>query len=298
MNLDTASAARGRWASILPALGIDPKYLVHKHGPCPACGGEDRFRFDDKLNGSHYCGQCGHGDGFDLLCKVHSWGFNRAAAEVDRVLGNCPITTERRPERSQADKSRYLRKIWGESLRVAPDDPVWRYLLRRCGDPSAVLDDLRYHPALHHPDGGNYPAMLAGMGFDAATKKFSGIHRTYLSKDGQKAQVNPVRATLGEVGPVRLGPLCEELGIAESIETAICAGKKFHEVVWSAGCAHGVETWVPPSEVKFARVFADNDANFRGQNAAFSLASRLYKIGIPCEVHIPPVVGTDWADLP
>ena len=40
--------ARGRWPGILTALGVPAKALRNRHGPCPVCGGKDRFRFDDK----------------------------------------------------------------------------------------------------------------------------------------------------------------------------------------------------------------------------------------------------------
>ena len=45
---DIKAAARYRWQEIHTAIGIDPKFLRNKHQPCPACGGEDRFRYDDK----------------------------------------------------------------------------------------------------------------------------------------------------------------------------------------------------------------------------------------------------------
>ncbi len=49
--------ARGRWAEILPALGIGAEFLSDKHGPCSGCGGKDRFRFDDKGGrGTFICG--------------------------------------------------------------------------------------------------------------------------------------------------------------------------------------------------------------------------------------------------
>ena len=45
-------AAQGHWPSILGALaGITNDQLTNKHQPCPLCGGEDRYRFDDQ-NGS------------------------------------------------------------------------------------------------------------------------------------------------------------------------------------------------------------------------------------------------------
>jgi len=40
------------------------------HGPCPACGGEDRFRVNPeyKKNGYYNCRQCGkHGDNIQFL---------------------------------------------------------------------------------------------------------------------------------------------------------------------------------------------------------------------------------------
>ena len=40
--------AIGMWPQILPALGVGRGFLENKHGPCPLCGGKDRYRFDDK----------------------------------------------------------------------------------------------------------------------------------------------------------------------------------------------------------------------------------------------------------
>ena len=41
-------AAHGRWPGVLTAFGIPAGMLVNRHGPCPLCGGTDRFRFDDR----------------------------------------------------------------------------------------------------------------------------------------------------------------------------------------------------------------------------------------------------------
>ena len=48
----------GQWNYILPALGVSAEALTNKHKPCPACGGKDRFRYDDKQGrGTFVCGQ-------------------------------------------------------------------------------------------------------------------------------------------------------------------------------------------------------------------------------------------------
>ncbi|NDF83425.1 MAG: hypothetical protein EB130_09770, partial [Actinobacteria bacterium] len=53
--------AIGHWPSILGALaGLSSDQLTDKHQPCPLCGGEDRYRFDDQDgSGSWFCNQCG-----------------------------------------------------------------------------------------------------------------------------------------------------------------------------------------------------------------------------------------------
>ncbi|MGH1410980.1 MAG: DUF927 domain-containing protein [Aeromonas sp.] len=75
------AAACGHWPELLAAVGIDTPYRG-KHGPCPACGGKDRFRLDDKAGrGTWFCNLCGAGDGLDLVCRVLST-TPKAAAEL------------------------------------------------------------------------------------------------------------------------------------------------------------------------------------------------------------------------
>ena len=64
--------AKGLWKTILENHGIRSEYLANKHGPCPGCGGKDRFRFDDlEGDGTWICSQGGSGEvaggGFRLL---------------------------------------------------------------------------------------------------------------------------------------------------------------------------------------------------------------------------------------
>ena len=85
---DVKQRARHQWPAILAGLGIDPAYLRNRHGPCPTCGGKDRFRFDDKEgDGSYYCNGCGAGDGFAMLERVHGWSAQEALQAVARWLG-------------------------------------------------------------------------------------------------------------------------------------------------------------------------------------------------------------------
>ena len=92
---DTIAAATGQWFEVLARLGIDVP-LHKRHGPCPSCGGEDRFRFDDKQGrGTWLCSQCppnsksttAAGDGLDLVCRVTGKNAKEATELVAGALG-------------------------------------------------------------------------------------------------------------------------------------------------------------------------------------------------------------------
>lgn len=87
-------AAAGRWPSVLACLNIDVPDSPLRHAACPACGGTNRFRFDDKGRGEHICNQCGAGDGIDLIKKVNDCDTTKAAQLVAEVLGIDYRTTQ------------------------------------------------------------------------------------------------------------------------------------------------------------------------------------------------------------
>ena len=84
---ETTSAAADRWPMVLSQLGIDVPRSPRQHAPCPACGGKDRFRFDDNGRGSFICNQCGAGDGLDLIKRVNNCDTTEAAHLAADVLG-------------------------------------------------------------------------------------------------------------------------------------------------------------------------------------------------------------------
>lgn len=109
-RLSTSVLAKGRWPRILRALGVPPKALSGRHGPCLFCGGKDRARFTDyKETGSYFCNQCGNYPGFQLLMKLHGWTFKQAADEIDKLLvGSAYVSTSHR-EAFAADEVRVPR---------------------------------------------------------------------------------------------------------------------------------------------------------------------------------------------
>lgn len=84
---DVAAAATGRWPELLATLGIDT-LRRGKHGPCPICGGKDRFKLDDKAGrGTWFCNQCRAGDGLDLVRKVTGKPLKEVADLIAPLVG-------------------------------------------------------------------------------------------------------------------------------------------------------------------------------------------------------------------
>jgi phage/plasmid primase-like uncharacterized protein len=89
---EVREAARDRWPEILPACGMEPRYLAGEPGPCPHCGGMDGFRFDpDSARGQFTCtradGTVPKGDGFDLLWHAQGWSFGHALRVIAPMVG-------------------------------------------------------------------------------------------------------------------------------------------------------------------------------------------------------------------
>jgi putative DNA primase/helicase len=304
---DVAERARGRWPSILPMLGVSPKHLTGKHGPCPSCGGKDRFRFDNKDGrGSWICAFCGAGDGLGLAMLVTGLSFHDVARRIEAVVGSARVDVVK-PEDSakrQREARELANSLWLGASSVRYGDSVSRWLAHRVGQAYAP-PCLRYHPALpyRHDNGqnSNHPAMLA-LVIGPAGKPAS-LHRTYLTEEGRKAEVDKPRKLLPGLevprgSAVRLWELeTAVLGIAEGIETAFSACKLFSVPVWAALCARGLETWQPPEGVRKVLVFPDNDTSGVGQAAAAKLAKRLTGAGLEVSVHIPSKLGQDWNDV-
>ena len=292
--------AIGRWRDLLPAIGIHEQFLSRKHGPCPMCGGTDRFRWDDKAgSGSFYCNQCGAGSGVDLVMKFKGMSFIEAKRLIEEHL---PATVVELPKAKRTANIDKLENVWRSASALTGSDPASWYLSRR-GLSHVGVSSLRFMPKFpyYHDDKTKteHPAMLAlFVGPDRAKHT---IQYTYLDTNGRKAEVPKPRklapAQIPHGGAVRLATSAETMGIAEGVETALAASKMFDIPVWSALSAGGLIKWQPPGTARHIIVFGDNDANATGQAAAWSLAHRLMVEGLRAEVRIPDDPGTDWNDV-
>lgn len=311
-------AAAGRWPFILAELGIDDSHLRNRHGPCPACGGKDRFRFDDREGrGTWYCNQCGAGDGLRLLQLANGWRFHealRAAAKVIGLeVGSPPSITSSRPvvapSRACAPAHSVVPARVRELLRTSttPDlvPDAEAYLRSRHLWPLPVGCPLRAHvgvdyfrpgPGQSVQNIGRFAALVARV-VDVEGETAS-AHLTYL-REGAKARVEAPRKLLSSVAgcrgaAVRLMPIDGSvLGIAEGIETALAASRLHGGLpVWCALNAQLLTKFVPPPEIHRVVIFADADV--AGLRAAWTLRDELEG---RCAVELRAPRAGDWWDV-
>ncbi|MBX9721915.1 MAG: toprim domain-containing protein [Candidatus Obscuribacterales bacterium] len=313
------SYSRGQAKSILERLGINGELLSGKHGPCPNCGGTDRFRFDDKDGeGTFYCNKCGAGDLFKLLQLCKQWTFPEALNAVAELFGygnesNLPISTKHvalvppasTPE-PDPSKQRKLEEVWSESIEVKEGDPVWLYHRKRGLCIREIPDDIRFHTSLpFYGDGkyvGNYPAMVAKVSNPDGS--IATLHRTYLTPDGQKAFGPKSRKLMSPAMPgalrgsaIRLFPVADTLGIAEGIETAIACTLATGIPTWAAISSTLLPQVMPPRTVHRIIIFADRDESGAGQKAGKLAAERFVKEGFKVKLIPAPNEGEDWLDV-
>lgn len=258
-RIDEAKALPvGEIADRLCIAGLKPAGR-ERVGPCPVCGGSDRFSIAPD-RGVFNCRQCGGGDGIRLVELVLGKAFLEAVTWLvgDRPADLDPAEAARRrakAQKAEAERAAVAEKKRAEAIAAAraiwracepPEDtPVRAYLERRGLTRERmprIPGALRYHPALRftHMIDGEWrtihegPAMVAGVA--DVTGKFIGAHRTWidLATDNGKAAIAhagealPSKKMLGSKkgGAIRFSPAQDArrtLIMGEGIETTLSA---------------------------------------------------------------------------
>src|SRR5690606_3857148 len=250
-------ALQGRWDQVLPGLIPEIADAVERghtqHITCPFHGGVNDFRVyqDFAETGAAIC-SCGRwSDGWELLMHARRCSFFEAKKLLIEALGgrfdvaNLPVRyVEAKDPEAIARKDTFNKKViqetWQQSMPLTVEEafPVRRWFFKRqLGQVKGPLKCVRFHPSLEYFEkeaksgkttvAHQGPAMIAML--TDINGRTCGLHRTWLTDEGEKAAVeSPRRLTSAvsthpiscsaikfdqEVGPV--------LSVGEGIESSL-----------------------------------------------------------------------------
>ncbi|GJD52697.1 hypothetical protein OPKNFCMD_5463 [Methylobacterium crusticola] len=206
-----------------------------------------------------------------------------------------------RPASDDAERGRRALELWHEARRPG-GTPVEAYLARR----GLTLPDadvaIRYHSSCPFA-GSRTPAMVA-LVRDVASDRPVAVHRTALTADGRKGEVEGYdRRSLGPVrgGAIKLTPdedVITCLGIAEGLETALSLQllPEFRRSpVWSLISAGGIAAFPVLAGIEVLWIAVDHDP--AGLAAAEACADRWEQAGREVYLVRPDVAGADINDV-
>lgn len=141
--------ALNQWREILTSNGLSLP-APRKHGPCPVCGGRDRFRFDDKEGrGTWLCNQCGAGDGLSLYQMATHQSMGEAIHSLASFLGLGHQMTIADHARIERQRQKAAALAAEQQQREASQREAAALLANQMADESLIIDAAD-HPYLNH----------------------------------------------------------------------------------------------------------------------------------------------------
>jgi hypothetical protein len=289
-------------------------------GPCPKCGGTDRFAINTSKQIWNCRGCQRGGDVISLVQHLDGCTFDAASATLSRQdptgcgigknaapdLPNRVLKPHRRSCCKSVERAREALAIWS-AAREPQDTPAWKYLLRRGialeALPSRINEVLRFHPDCPWRD--ERRMCLVALWTDTISGEARAIHRRPITPDGEN--LGHWRAWGPTTGCViRLWPddeVTQHLVLGEGVETVLAAATRIAhrgtllQPAWAAGDAGHIGAFPALSGVEALTLLVDADENGIGQRGTAECARRWTAAGRQVIRLTPHLVGADFNDL-
>ena len=280
-------------------------------GPCPVCGGTDRFGVNVQKRIWNCRGCARGGDVIDLVKHIDGITTAEAVRMLTGMTSNRSTRTLPTPKDSVDDFAlddfaatpipdgfEIAKRIWRETVDIE-GTPGEAYFARRGIPLNEVpnLAGLRWHPRCPW-EGGTAPCVV-GRFTDSVTGEPRGIWRRPIDGDKPKS-LGPMRGCV-----IRLWPdesVTTGLVIGEGVETVLATATRcisrgaLLQPAWAAGSAGNLESFPILSGIGTLTVLADNDESGRGQQAAKRCAIRWGEAGREMTLFTPRNRG-DFNDV-
>ena len=285
-------------------------------GPCPVCGGTDRFAVHTgkRIWNCRGCGRGGdvialvqHIDGSTFRDAVKTLtgdstsGQRSSAPRVDDFasddFASTPIPKIGDDEHERHAKHlMYARSIW-DAAKPTKGTLVEQYLVETRKLALPETDAIRFHPRLRVTHTDRFaPAMVCRM-TDIRTDEFTGVHRTFLTDTAQKISKTILGRKHGSAIKIdSVETVGEGLAIAEGVESTLAA-RYLYRPAWSVIDAGGMRHFPVLPGIEHLEIFADHDANGAGEAAARHCLERWESTGAEVAIVMPPTAGSDIPDF-
>ena len=290
-------------------------------GPCPACGGTDRFSVTPAKRLWH-CRRCAKGgdviglvqhlDGGDFLDAVQTLSGERPRRKLsgqEALAQMMARERQRQKDEEQAKheneaKTKNALRVWSEGTCVW-DTPAHAYLAsRRCGDLFPPDRDavFRFHERCRFGD--QYLPCLLTLLRSVETDEPQAVHRTALTPDGKKIGRKMLGPKAGAA--VKLWPqscVRGRLVVGEGIETTLSAALHIRHrdqvlaPAWAAIDAGNLAALPVLDGVKQLTILVDADENGTGQQKAKECSRRWVSAGREVRRLTPNIAGSDFNDI-
>lgn len=335
MDLFFADARAADALAVAQKLGVRLKKIATNEyaGPCPSCGGADRFSVNVRKK-IFNCRGCGaKGSNIDLVMLATDCTPIKACERITGRTRPNGASKDEQERTASAARAKAIKEIRERSLEL--DDPraehgkaylaarrITRELVPLIGTPAETYlaqirkidvgaledvlsrcDALGWHPSVYfnepgHPLHAQRLGCIVGIMTDAVTAEPTGaISRTYLTPD--LAKVGKAKTLGSPAGIVRLSEDADVLfglHLAEGMETALTVMSKGLRPIWATGSTSLMRTFPILNVIEWLTLIVDHDANRAGEEAAREVETRWLLAGRKVRLRQPNQLG-DFNDV-
>lgn len=297
--------ARARECSLVEAVAKTKASLkktgTELIGPCPSCGGRDRFAINPakgkwicrpESGGSEAIGLIMHCEEVSFLeaCEIltgekppRGRGRGLSDEEKDAIEARKKKAQEKRKEDRRIEqewrreRQRTAAGLWDQCIPIAGTLAEKNLLLRGIPVPPMGWPDcLGFCDSIVYDEFDPYSPMYPGLvaRADDIGGDLAGVWIIFLdAKTGNKLDREPNKVGRGPAGggAVRIGGMAARIGACEGVETGLAVWSMLNYAipVWPLLSTSGMIGFEPPLELEHVRIFPDGDRPVRRKDGRF-----------------------------
>jgi hypothetical protein len=275
---------------------------VDRCGPCPQCGGKDRFSINVRKQVFLCRGCAARGNVITLVRFLDGCTFLEALEYLTGERAPAPSRPPLAATDAPRDDDRDARDLTSAKTIVlgmgrllgSPGETYFRDVRRidteAIADVLERIDAIGWHPAVYfnepgHALHGRKLGAIISIMTDMITAEPTGaISRTYIHEGRKVGKAKTLGSPAGIIRLSEDADVLEGLHIAEGLETALDVMAEGFRPCWSTGSTAIMAKFPVLGGIEALTIFADHDANGAGLRAASEAANRWETAGR--EIHV------------